>query len=300
MKEQNSKAKKNKINFIIPDFLNVAGCVYLLDTFRNHFEVYKDEVNLLGFSGMLPGVAWNERDKKFDMYKYKLELLQLLKEKYKSLRISLFLAFDKEEIDYRDLEDAYTNNIMSIFNDKDNYVICKSKKLANYIQENYKEINIINHFGNEKDFDKYILIKETENSNKSLFELDRINRFILYADGNMIPNKNWLFHHKKNDSKLNRINPKKDKYYTSKPYFSFYEMKKQDNYLSYDKLKEYSKKGINMFMLSGFGVYNIAMYENIVDYLFKEEYKKDQRLYIHECNKILIEQEERAIHNYEM
>ena len=36
MKEQNSKAKKNKINFIIPDFLNVPECVYLLDTFRAH------------------------------------------------------------------------------------------------------------------------------------------------------------------------------------------------------------------------------------------------------------------------
>ena len=52
--------RENKINFIVPDFLNVAECVYFLDTFRNHFEILKDNINLLGFSGMFPGNMWNE------------------------------------------------------------------------------------------------------------------------------------------------------------------------------------------------------------------------------------------------
>lgn len=300
MKEQNIKAEKNKINFIIPDFLNVKECLYFLGAFQNHFEIYKDEVNLIGFSGMFPGLSWNKRNKIFEMYKYRIDILENVKNKYKSLKISLFIFFDKEEISTKDLEDEYANKVMSIFNDKNNYVVCKSNRLANYIRENYKEIKVIEYLeGNSKD-SEYLIVEPSENVNENLFDLKVKNKLIMYPDGGYIPNRSWLFKHSKKDSVLNKIDPKKDKYFTSKSYLSFYEIKHQDSYLSYDKLIEYSEKGIKNFILSGFGVYNIAMIENIVDYLFKEEYKKDQRLYIHECNKILIEQEERAIHNYEM
>lgn len=293
--------EKSKINFIIPDFLNVEECVYFLDTFRNHFEIYKDEVNLLGFCGVLPSFPWNEEDKRFGMYKLKIEVIQNLKNKYNKLGIPLFLVFDKVNISVKDLENEYANKIMSIFDDSKNYVICKSKRLVDYIRETYKRINIIPNYDEYKNQDtEYFLVDPELNDSKEIFEISKKQKIILYADGNMIPNKRWLFKHTKKDSVLNKINPKKDKYYTKKSFLSFYEMKQQDNYLSYDKLIEYSKNGVNTFILSGFGVYNVALVENIVDYLFKEEYKRDQRLNIWYKNKILIEQEELAINNYEL
>lgn len=292
--------RENKINFIVPDFLNVAECVYFLDTFRNHFEIFKDNINLLGFSGMFPGNTWNERNKRFDVYKYDIDNIKNLRKKYSALNISLFIFFDKEDVSSEDLEDEYANEVISIFDDKKNYVICKSKKLEDYIRENFKNINIIEEYNNEGVIKDYMIVNPDLNLNEKLFDVNGKSNLILFPDCNMIPNKRWMFKHCKRESKLNKINPKYDKYYSNKSLGSFYEIKKDKNYLSYEKLLKYLEKGINTFMLSGFGVYNVAMYENIVDYLFKEEYKKDQRLNLYEFIKILIEQEELAIYNYEL
>ena len=160
MKEQNSKAKKNKINFIIPDFLNVPECVYLLDTFRAHKEIYKDNIDIVGLHGMFVGHSWNIRDKKFEMYTMDYDLLNKIKAKYNNeYNISLFITFDKEDISVKDLEDEYSNKVMEIFNDKKNYVICKSNKLAEYIKETYKNVKIIVDFDENVEHDnEYLLV----------------------------------------------------------------------------------------------------------------------------------------------
>lgn len=295
MKGQNSKAKKDKINFIVPDFLNVDECVYLLDTFRSHKEIFKDNIDIVGLSGNFPGSIWNEIDKRFNRYKLSLENLKKLNSKYKSFEISLYIFFDKKEIKSKDLEDEYSNEIMKIFNDNNNYVICKSSKLKKYIMENYKKINIIDHYEENDRSGVYTLIHPNQNRNTSLFEDKDSNKYILYPDTNFIPNKKWLFKHTKKDSVLNKINPKKEVYYSKINSKSFYEVKKDNNFLSYEDLVEYSIKGINKFILSGFGVYNVAMIENIIDYLYKDKYKMDARFQIHamffkykemECNEI--------------
>ena len=43
MKEVNKT--EDKINFILPDFLNYDACAYHLSTCRNHPEIFKDNLN---------------------------------------------------------------------------------------------------------------------------------------------------------------------------------------------------------------------------------------------------------------
>ena len=302
MKEQNSKAKKNKTNFIIPDFLNVPECVYLLDTFRAHKEIYKDNIDIIGLHGMFVGHSWNIRDKKFEMYTMDYDLLNKIKAKYNNeYNISLFITFDKEEISVKDLEDEYSNKVMEIFNDKKNYVICKSKRLADYIKETYKNVKVIADFEENSEQDnEYLLVNPKYNRSEFIKNYSNPEKLILIPDGGFIPNRRNLFHHSKKELVMKTINPKKDKYHSNKSALSFIEIQKQEEYLTFEDLIDYSNFGINTFVFSGIGVYNIAMYLNYIDYIYKEEYKADA------CNNFLFrlvqmkEQEVKAIHTFEL
>ena len=297
MKKQIEMAKKNKINFIIPDFLNMEGSIYLLDTFRSNKEIFKDEINIIGLIGQFSGCIWNKNDKKSDKYILSVENIFNIRNNYKKYDMSLVISFDKEDIEYKDLEDTYANKIMEIFNDKKNYVLCKSDKLKKYIKEKYKNIKIMDYYENKND---YMIVNPTLNRDSSIINSSFKDKMVIMPDLGYIPNKKWLFNHVKNKSKLNKINYKKDRYFSKEKSKSFLELKKQNNYLKYEDLIEYSKIGINTFMLSGLGVYNYAMYENIVDYLFKEEYKKDQLVMFSKCISNYIQQEMLEIFNYRL
>lgn len=302
MKEQNSKAKKNKINFIIPDFLNVPECVYLLDTFRAHKEIYKDNIDIIGLHGMFVGHSWNIRDKKFEMYTMDYDLLNKIKAKYNNeYNISLFITFDKEEVNVKDLEDEYSNKVMEIFNDKKNYVICKSNRLANYIKETYKNVKVIVDFDESKEQDnERLLVNPKLNRSEVIKNYKNREKLILIPDGGFIPNRRNLFHHSKKELVIKTFNPKKDKYHSNQNSLSFIEAKQQESYLSFEELEEYAKFGINTFMFSGIGMYNIAMYMNYIEYIYKDEYKFDAVNNFLTRLVVLKEQEVKAIHSYEL
>lgn len=294
-----NKKENVKLNLIIPEFLNVEECVYLLDTFREHREIYKEGIEIFGLSGMFPGCRWSEQDKKFDMYSLSIDMLNGIKNKYNNeYNKSLFILFDKEDISVKDLCDEYSNEVIKIFDDKKNYAICKSKRLIDYLKENYHNINIINY--DEPSEKEFGILNPSENRNKKIFENDNKNNFIIIPDGGFIPNRRNLFHHSKKDSVLFKINPKKDKYYSPKNSLSFIEAKEQEEYLTYEDMIEYAKKGINTFMFSGMGVYNIAMYENYIDYIYTDEYKMDASNNMLTKLIKLKEQECNAIYKYEL
>ena len=298
MKQQNSKAEKNKINFIIPDFLNVDECTYLLSTFREHPELYKDNINISGFCGEFVGCKLN-KNKKFDRYKLNLEIIESLKKRYNDeLKVSMIIMFDKEDINYMDLEDEYCNEIMKIFDNVLNYILCKSAKLREYIREKYKNIKIINNHEVAENNSDFVIMDYETYSNGRFKDKDN-SKIILFTDGGNLPNKNWLFKHSIRDSKLNVINPKKDKYYSKNSGNSFFNMKKR-NYMNYVQIKEFAELGVNTFILSGLGVYNVAMIENIVDFLYKEEYKMDARIILYRKLLGLKEQKQNAIFQYRL
>ena len=120
MKEVNKT--EDKINFILPDFLNYDACAYHLSTCRNHPEIFKDNLNIFGFRGMFPGCKWCEKDKKFDVLQLSEQVLRDYRDKYKSLNTHLFIEFNKEEVKEKEYEDEYCNLILDLFNDKRNYV----------------------------------------------------------------------------------------------------------------------------------------------------------------------------------
>ena len=144
------------------------------------------------------------------------------------------------------------------------------------------------------------MIDEKNNANKDLLKSKGKNKFIIYADGNMIGDRTWMFKHSINDSKLLRIDPKKNSYYNKKNNTSFYEMKQSNSYFNYEKLCEYSENGINYFMLSGVGVYNIAAINNIIDTIFKDEYKQDIRTRLFQLLYNLKERECISVFSYEI
>lgn len=299
MNNNKEKYKKNKINFIIPDFMNGGGSIYLLDTFRSHKEIFKDNVNILGFIGQFNGCAWNKKNKAFDVYRLNFERLKNLKNAYKKVNVLLVILFDKEEITMRDLDDEYSNKVMEIFNDSNIYVLCKSKKLITHIRKNYTNIKIIDYYETDLQAD-YILVDPIFNKNNSLFNFCNKSKLIMIPDAGCIPNKKNLFHHSKKEGVLCKLNTKREKYYSSKNENSFFQIKKNPNYLTYDNLIEYSKKGINTFLLSGLGVYNYAMYENIVDYLFKDDSKKDQIIKLSKYMTEYIQLEMKEVYSYRL
>ena len=265
--------RNERINFIIPDFVNMVECVYFLDTFKNHNEVYKENINILGLSGKLNGCGWNNKDKS-DIYKLELDAIKSMKQKYNDeYKTSLFIFFDKEEVSNKDLDDEYCNELIKIFDNKYNFVICKSVKLSSYIKEKCKNITVLT----EEESSVYNL-KLFSNVNINELNDEQKRKMIIIADGGQIPNKKFMFKHTKKDSILNKLNPKDDKYYTNKNNLSFCQMKKNKNYLEYDEIIKLANNGINNFLLSGFGMYNFAMIENIVSYLIKEEYRMDSRI----------------------
>lgn len=269
---------KDKINFILPDFLNYDACAYHLSTCRNHPEAFKDNLNVFGFRGSFPGSRWCEKDKKFDKFQLSLQELRDLKEKYKSLNTHLFIEFNKEEIKERDLDDEYSNLIVDIFDDKNNYVYCKNKMLSDYIKEKYHQINVVGDYDNNLSVDnKLTLVNPLHNKDKDLFNNTKYN-LLIYPDGGFIRERRWMFKHTIKDSTLQPINPKKDRYYSDSHSISFYQMKQEETYLSWGDVIKYKEKGINYFILSGSGIYNIAGAINLVDFIYKDEYKADGRL----------------------
>lgn len=301
MKEQNSKAKKNKINFIIPDFLNVEECTYLLSTFSSHKEIFKENINILGFVGQFPGCAWNKRNKKFDMYKLKIELINEIKNIYNNEhKTSLFIKFDDENIENLDLEDKYSNDILKIFNNKKNYVICESERLKNYIKEKYTDINIIDEYDKNSSLSNYLIVNPNNNKDGKFLEKISNSKVIIIPDGGVIPERKNFFKHLGKESIMFKINPKKYKYYEKNGLNSFDKILQNENYLTFENLIEYAEKGIDTFIFSGLGVYNLAMYENYIEYIYKDEYKLDAINNVLGKLIKLKEQECIAIHNYEL
>ena len=96
-------------------------------------------------------------------------------------------------------------------------------------------------------------------------------------NGGFIPNKKFMFKHQKNFFDLTNFNPKKDNYY-SKNNLTFFEMKKDKNYLDKESIVSCVREGVDTFILSGFGMYNFGMLENVIDFIIKEDYKMDQRI----------------------
>lgn len=287
--------KNKRINFIIPDFVNMVECVYLLDTFENHNEVFKEKINILGLSGKFNGCAWNNKDKS-DIYKLEIDVVKTMKQKYNDeYKTSLFIFFDKEEVSNKDLDDEYCNELIKIFDNKYNFVICKSVKLSNYIKEKCKNITVLT----EAESSVYNL-KLFSNVNINELNDEQKRKMIIIADGGQIPNKKFMFKHTKKDSVLNRLNPKKEKYYTNRTNLSFYRLKDTDDYLNYDDILKLNKEGINYFMLSGFGMYNFAMIENIIDFLIKDDHRMDQRISINTYIFRELELECNAIFNYRL
>lgn len=264
---------KKSLNFIIPDFVNMVESIYLLDAFKDHNEVFKDNVKIRGLSGQFNGCSWNKKNKS-DIYKLDIDVLKIMKQKYNDkYKVSLFIFFNKEDVSNKDLEDEYCNDLMRIFDNNNNYVICKSVKLSNYIKEKYRNITVIT----EEESSIYN-IKLISDINLNKLNDEQKKKMIIITDGDQIPNKKFMFKHTKKDSILNKLNPKDDKYYTNKNNLSFCQMKKNKNYLEYDEIIKLANNGINNFLLSGFGMYNFAMIENIVSYLIKEEYRMDSRI----------------------
>ena len=75
---------------------------------------------------------------------------------------------------------------------------------------------------------------------------------------------------------------------------------KKRNYMNYVQIKELAELGVNTFILSGLGVYNVAMIENIVDFLYKDEYKMDARIILYRKLLGLKEQKQNAIFQYRL
>jgi len=277
---ENARQKVDKINFIIPDFLNVEECTYLLSAFSSHREIFKDNINIVGLHGMFVGNSWNKVDKKFDIYRMEYDFLNKIKKKYNDeYKISLFITFDNENITLKDLEDEYSNEVMKIFDDKMNYVICKSKKLAKYIKKTYKNVKVIVDFENqEDDNNEYLLVNPQLNKSDIIKKYKNPEKLILIPDGGFIQNRRWLFKHSKKDFVLTSNNPKKNKYYSKNNSLPFVIAKSREEYLDYESLEFFATLGVKFFLLSGVGVYNIAMYINLIDYIYKDEYKSDARL----------------------
>lgn len=287
----------NKIEFIIPDFLNEGECTYFLSTFSSYKDIFKDNIEIIGLIGEFPGCCFGTVDNKFNRYKIDEEYLVYLKKKYNNeLNTSLYIRMQNNDLLEQDLNDEYSNLILKIFDDKKNYVICKSEMLANYIKINYKRINVIleyqtlpyQHYEN-------ILInsKIFENTISKLLN----KNIIIELDKKCIPDKKTLFKHKNNESSLFKINVRKNKYYNN---YGIDFINKNEQCLIKEELAKYYGSGINKFVLPGSGVYNHAMIENIMDHLYKDEYKVDARKNIYPLLIALKVKEEIEIHNYRL
>ena len=289
----------NKINFIIPDFLNVEECTYLLSTFSSYKEVLKDNIEIIGFVGSFPGCVWNKCNKKENRYKLDENTLVNIKKKYNDeLQVSLYIIFNNENININELDDVYSNMIIKTCNDKRNYVLCNSKSLKEYIKDQFKKINVIDYYSETNKEDVFLIVEEL-NDDLLEKEKDFKSKLIVIPNGDFNNKKN-MYKHSLNDSVLNKINPKKYRYFNKTNSNSFYERKISKYYISFENMVRLASNGINTFMLSGLGVYNIAMYENIIDYLYKDEYKVDARIIAYNRLIQYKEQECNAIFNYRL
>ena len=263
--------KNRTYNLVIPDFLNVQESTYFITTFREHREIFNDNIIIKGLLGSFQFSNWNKDNKQYRKYAklFGLDTLYKLSDKYKSLNLSLYIVFDKEKISNKDLNDEYCNSLMKVFNDSRNYVIVSSDILSNYIKETYSNINVINY--------------------------NNIDDNLVIIDNN-IPDRTFTFKHNKNDVKLDKIDVKKNLYYNKNGIKDYYEI---DTNSYYESLKDYDDNK-DTFIIKGLGVYNIASYINVINYLYKEEYRYDALIQI--VNGILIykKHEVNAIMNYRL
>lgn len=250
--------KKKEVKFTISGLLQ---CFFINRLFlilmKKAPEYFKEGYRITTVSGSFPYSIWS----RYREIKYiNVSTISTIIKFYNSINISVNLNFENSQIKEEDLKDTFSNLILNIAHNEKNSLICASKLLENYIRENYPLFKIINN-------DDTITLNPLCDTNCKYYHIHRE-----YLD------KEQINFYKKSKLFLCPLNPD----------LCFYDLQKNKNFISNEKLEDYIKKGFYNFKIEenlisknvdiDYSIYDII--ESYVYYLIKPEQFNNVRNYI--------------------
>lgn len=281
----------DKINFILPGFLNISRNEILINIYEKFPYITRENSCIHSFYGNFPSCIWNGGRLCLGE-KYTSKQMKKVRDFHNNHGIAIALTMTNLVLEKKHLDDKYANNIMRVFNDGKNEVLVSSRILEEYIRNNYKNFKYNRSITSTEKNGYY-----PENYNLTVLAVRYTNDFN-YIDNIPLEYRSKLeilcnepcendckykyIHYREinhiqigNDPKIENRNENYGCCRYPQEYF-YYRNNNRKFYISPQNIvKNYINRGIKYFKINGREKNQYHGFENIVNYTIKEQYQND-------------------------
>jgi len=253
----------------------------VLELYETKRELFKDNVKIGSFYGSPNGAIWNG-GRMFSGNIIKKQLEEVRDWLY-SYNIPFRFTFTNCLIEEKHLNDTYCNNILDIFNNGKNEVLCNVELLEKYIRNKYgngyKYISsttkrLTDKKEQQKEIAKdYSLVVLDYDFNKDFDFLKTIkerNKCEILCNAVCISNCPNRVKHYENISRCQLLNDTDDLLECSETGKRFWQIQENKNFISNKNIDRYLQMGFENFKLEGRTAHPLDLVEIFVYYLFKD------------------------------
>lgn len=301
----------NKINFILPGFLNISRNEILINIYENYCHITMDNSCIHSFYGNFPSCVWNggrlclgER--------YTKKQIKKIKVFHNKKEIRIALTMTNLCLDESHLSNRYANAILKIFHDGYNEVLVSIPILENYIRKNFSKFKINKSITSRenplKRLGEYNLSLIPSQHSNNVDYINRIpqqykNKIEVLCNDPCITNCKYKYIHYEElcQLQLGKYHLKTTDVYGNCRQMSgrFYDVllnqRSEKLFLGPKQLQRYvNEYNIKYFKINGREKYSVAGYENIAEFCIKEVYKYDVLCFMLE--RMMLEYEREVIY----
>lgn len=296
MKLAQPKNQEEKLNFYLPglDLNFLPFFVHFAKYAVKHSERFMNNIRIASFYGTFKNAIWAGG-------RYSLGMMPSVNDMEYAIHsindagIAARYTFTNSVIEEKHLNDTLCNLCMEIANNGQNEVLVNSPVLENYLRKEYPNFKFIQSItACEHNIDKInvatekydlVVIDFHDNHNKDFLEgIKHKDKIEILIDGSCPTSCNMSKKHYENISHVNCLQGNENEtgclMCNRKSQISFYDGIKQrkDTCLTFEEVfNEYYKMGFRHFKLVGRNEYDFSVFESLIYYLVKPEFRDTVR-----------------------
>ena len=262
-----------KCNIIIPSLTENYVQIRKFEEIKNTTpEILNENIDKIYYAGRFPYCIWSDVPSELNYYSN--EKIESILEFIKSIQSKIFYQYTNTQIETEHLYDTYSNLQISLVKDLEIYAFVEKKELAEYLKEKYPKIHLIK-MAESMDINTSMKFIDYKYYLNNWEKIDKNpNEYIMQLNSNSDLNKE-----KRDKLSTDIINFEREiKYQNYCKIQTFEESKKNELFVSNEKLKELTQKGIKHYIIDWVLEDKYEFIESIIYYMIKPEFQDRIRL----------------------